>query len=388
MDGRMIRRTVTALRGVAFVVSAAGAMSLTMSLLADRAAAQVGPQAVPVTVGTIGRQDVPNWQRGLGTVQAYYSVQLRPRVDGTLISVPVQEGQDVKAGDLLALIDPRPYQAILDAAVAKKQQDQAQLANAQADLARYSSLMRQDFASRQQVDTQSAMVKQVTATIAADDAQVEAAQLNFDFCRIVAPFNGRVGLRNVDPGNFVRSSEATAILSVVQIQPIAVTFTLPQDSLPLISKAMQGGKLPVTVYAGDDKTELDRGTLITTDNNVDTTTGTIRLKATFPNPGRTLWPGQFVNARLLLGTDRNVVAAPAAAVQHGPNGLYVYKVEPGNTVSVQPIKVSRQEGDIYVVAEGLDAGAEVVTGGQSRLQNGAHITINEPKPAQAAKSSS
>ncbi len=376
---------MTALLGWAFVVSAAGAMCLA---LPHHAAAQGGPQAVPVTVGTIGRQDVPNWQRGLGTVQAYYSVQLRPRVDGTLLSVPVQEGQDVKAGDLLALIDPRPYQSVLDAAVATKQKDQAQLSNAQADLARFSSLMRQDFASRQQVDTQVALVKQVAATIVGDDAQIEAAQLNLDFCRIVSPFNGRVGLRNVDPGNFVRSSEATAILSVVQIQPIAVTFTLPQDSLPLIAKAMQGGMLPVAVYAGDDKTELDRGTLITIDNSVDTTTGTIRLKATFPNPGHSLWPGQFVNARLLLGTDRNVVAAPAAAVQHGPNGLYVYKVDPGNTVSVQPIKVSRQEGDTYIIAEGLDAGAVVVTGGQSRLQNGARITINEPKPAVAGGSAS
>jgi multidrug efflux system membrane fusion protein len=382
----MIRRTVTALREWALLVSAAGTMCLAMPLVAEQAAAQGAPQGVPVTVGTIGRQDVPNWQRGLGTVQAYYSVQLRPRVDGTLFSVPVQEGQDVKAGDLLAMIDPRPYQAILDAAIAKRQQDQAQLSNAQTDLARYSSLMRQDFASRQQVDTQSAMVKQFTATIAGDDAQVEAAQLNLDFCRIVAPFNGRVGLRNVDPGNFVRSSESTAILSVVQIQPIAVTFTLPQDSLPLVSKAMREGPLPVSVYAGDDKTELDRGTLVTIDNSVDTTTGTIRLKATFPNPGHTLWPGQFVNARLLLATDRNVVAAPAAAVQHGPNGLYVYKIEPGDTVKLQPIKVSRQEGDIYVVAEGLDAGAVVVTGGQSRLQNGAHVAISGPKPTQTAGS--
>jgi multidrug efflux system membrane fusion protein len=248
--------------------------------------------------------------------------------------------------------------------------------------------MKQDFASRQQVDTQMAMVKRFSATIVGDDAQIEAAQLNSDFCRITAPFSGRVGLRNVDPGNFVRASEATSILSLTQVQPIAVTFTLPQDALPQVSKAMHGGPLPVMVYGGDDKTELDQGTLITIDNSVDTATGTIRLKATFPNPGRTLWPGQFVNARLLIGTDQNVVVAPGAAVQHGPNGLFVYKVEPGNTVSVQPIKISRQEGNLYVVAEGLDAGAVVVTSGQSRLQNGAHITIAEPKPVQTARTGS
>jgi multidrug efflux system membrane fusion protein len=363
-------------------------MGVSLSFVPNPASAQSGPPGVPVTVATIGRQDLPNWQHGLGTVQAYYSVQLRPRVDGTLVSVPVQEGQDVKAGELLALIDPRPYQAVLDAAMAKKQQDQAQLSNAQADLTRYSSLMRQDFASRQQVDTQAALVKQVTATIIGDDAQIEAAQLNLDFCRITAPFDGRVGLRNVDPGNFVRSSEATAIMSLVQVQPIAVTFTLPQDTLPAISKAMKVGALPVVVFASDDSTELDHGMLATIDNNVDTTTGTIRLKATFPNPGHTLWPGQFVYARLLLNTDRNVIAAPAAAVQHGPDGLFVYKVEPGGTVSVQPIKVSRQEGDVYQVTAGLDAGMSVVTGGQSRLQNGARIAIREPKPAAAGGSGS
>ncbi|HET6606024.1 MAG TPA: efflux RND transporter periplasmic adaptor subunit [Rhodopila sp.] len=384
----MIRRTGTALRGWAFVVSAIGAVCLTMSLFPGKSAAQGVPQAVPVTVGTIGRQDVPHWQRGLGTVQAYYSVQIRPRVDGTLISVPVQEGQDVKAGELLALIDPRPYQAVLDAAIAKKQQDQAQLSNAQADLTRYSSLMKQDFASRQQVDTQMAMVKQMTATIVGDDAQIEAAQLNLDFCRITAPFTGRVGLRNVDPGNIVRAAELTSILSLTQVQPIAVIFTLPQDALALVAKAMRSGPLPVTVYAGDDKTELDQGTLVTIDNAVDSATGTIKLKATFPNPGRTLWPGQFVNARLLVGTDHDVVVAPGSAVQHGPNGLFVYKVESGDTVSVQPIKVSRQEGDLYVVAEGLDAGAVVVTSGQSRLQNGAHITIAAAKPMQTARTGS
>jgi membrane fusion protein, multidrug efflux system len=353
---------------------------LCASTLAVAQTAQPG-NAVPVTVSTVGRQDVPIWLRGLGTVQAYLAVQLRPRVDGTLTDVPVTEGQDVKKGDLLAIIDPRPYQAALDGALAKKQQDQAQLANAQADLARYTSLARQDFASKQQLETQQAMVKQYTAAMLGDDAQIEAAQLNMSFCRITAPFDGRVGLRNVDPGNIVRSSEATPIISMTQIQPISVTFTLPQDTLPVIMRAMEQHPLTVVVYTGNNATELDRGLLLTPDNTIDTTTGTIKLKATFANLHRSLWPGQFVNVRLLLGTDTKVIAVAADAVQHGPDGLFVYQVEPNQTVSVQPIKVTRQEGNVYVVANGLAEGAMVVTAGQSRLQAGTHVAMRQAEAA-------
>ena len=279
------------------------------------------PAAVPVTVTTANRQDVPVWLKGLGTVQANYAVQLRPRVDGTLTQVPVKEGQDVKKGDLLAVIDPRPYQAALDAVSAKKQQDQAQLSNAQADLARYSSLVRGDFASRQQLETQQAMVKQFSAAILGDEAQIEAAQLNLSFCYMTAPFDGRIGLRMVDPGNIVRSAELTPILAVMQIQPISVIFTLPQDNLPLVTQAIEKHPLEAVVYASDNKTELDRGVLLTPDNSIDTATGTIKLKATFPNGHNTLWPGQFVNVRLLLGIESNVVAVAATSVQHGPKWI-------------------------------------------------------------------
>jgi membrane fusion protein, multidrug efflux system len=279
------------------------------------------------------------------------------------------------------VIDPRPYQAILDAAAAKKQADQAQLANAQADLARYASLVRRDFASRQQLDTQQAVVKQLSAAILGDDAQIEAAQLNLSFCSITAPFDGRVGLRNVDPGNIVRAAEATPIVSVMQIQPISVMFTMPQDSLPAIMQAMAQHPLEVAVYSSDNKTELDHGMLLTPDNTIDINTGTIKLKATFPNARNTLWPGQFVNARLLLGTDPDVIAVAATAVQHGPRGLFVYQLGPNNTVSVQPIEVVRQEGDIYVVASGLADGAVVVASGQSRLQAGSHVTVREASTA-------
>jgi len=333
--------------------------------------------AVPVTVTNAVRRDVPIWLHGLGTVQAYFTAQIRPRVEGMLTQVPVREGQDVKAGDLLAVIDPRPYKAALDIATAKKQQDQAQLANAQADLSRYASLARQDFASRQQLETQQALVKQFAAATLGDDAQIGTAQLNISFCYITSPFSGRIGLRTVDPGNIVHSAETTSIMSVAQIQPIAVTFTLPQDNLPAIMQAMEKHPLDVIVYAGDNATELDRGTLLTPDNSIDTTTGTIKLKAAFTNFHRTLWPGQFVNARLLLGDETNVIAVTASAVQHGPDGLYVYRVGKDNLAIVQPIQVSRQADDIYIVSSGLDAGAVLVATGQSRLQSGAKIMVQD-----------
>jgi multidrug efflux system membrane fusion protein len=339
---------------------------------------------VPVTVTTASKQDVPIWLRGLGTVQAYYAVQLRPRVDGTLMQVPVTEGQDVKQGALLAVIDPRPYQAALDTVMAKKQQDEAQLSNAQADLTRYDSLVRRDFASRQQLETQQAMVKQFTAAILGDDAQIEVTRLNLSFCYITSPFDGRIGLRNVDPGNIVHSAEATPIISVTQIQPISVTFTLPQNTLPAILQAMETHSLDVVVYDSDNKAELDRGVLLTPDNTIDATTGTIKLKATFPNTHHKLWPGQFVNAALLVGTEANVIAIAATSVQHGPDGLYVYQVGQNATVSVQPIQVTRQEGDVYVVSSGLAPGAVVVATGQSRLQNGAHVTVREAQTTPAA----
>ena len=289
----------------------------------------------------------------------------------------------MKQGDLLAVIDPRPYQAALDAAGAKRQQDQAQLANAQADLARYSSLARQDFASRQQVDTQQALVKQLTATIAGDAAQIEAAQLNLSYCYITAPFDGRVGLRNVDPGNLVHASDATGIMTLTQIHPIAVIFTLPQDDLPRVNAAMAARRLPVLAFAGNDATELDRGELLTLDNTIDQSTGTIRMKAVFPNQRNQLWPGQFVNARLLLTTEPNVLTVPSVAVQHGPAGLYVYVVNANSTVTRHDVQVERDDGKLAVIATGLQDGQTVVTNGQSRLQDGTSVAADSKAAAAA-----
>lgn len=332
---------------------------------------------MPITAVSVSKQDVPIWLRGLGTVQANLIVQIRSRVDGVLTEVPVKEGQDVKQGDLLTVIDPRPYQAALDGATAKRNQDLAQLANAQADLARYSSLVAGNFASRQQLETQQAAVKQFSAAVAGDDAQIETARLNLSFCYTTSPFNGRIGLRNIDPGNIIRSADPAPIVSVAQIQPIAVIFTLPQDNLPAIMQAMGRGPLSAVAYAADNVTALDRGTLLTPDNTIDATTGTIKLKAVFANADRRLWPGQFVNIRLLLGMESQVVTVPASAVQRGPNGMFVYRLGENDTVSVAPIEVSRQEGDLYVVSKGLSDKAVVVASGQSRLQNGAHVAIRQ-----------
>jgi multidrug efflux system membrane fusion protein len=265
-------------------------------------------------------------------VQAYQSVW-SARVDGTLTQFPVREGQEVKSGDLIAVIDPRPYQAVLDQATAKKAQDLAQLANARADLARFQSLSRQDFASRQQVDTQQALVNQFVAAVAGDTAAIEAAQLNVGYCFITSPVDGRVGLRAVDPGNLIHATDTAGIVSITQIHPIAATFTLPQDELPRVQANMTEGALPVLAYASDDHTELGQGTLLTPDNTIDTTTGTIRLKATFPNPRNTLWPGQFINAHLQIGLTHDAVTVPPAAIEHGPDGPFVYIVKPAATVA-------------------------------------------------------
>jgi membrane fusion protein, multidrug efflux system len=331
--------------------------------------------AVPVSVGKVTRQDVPLWLRELGTVQAFYSVQLRPKVDGTLLQVPVTEGQEVKQGDLLAVIDPKPYQAMLDAATAKKLMDQADLANAKRDLERYNSLAKQDFASHQQVDTQTALVNHMTAAIAADDAQLEAAQLNVAYSYVTAPFSGRVGLRTVDPGNFVRAAEATSLMPLAQIRPIAVTFTAPQDVLPAVQDALRNGKPTVVAYSSDDTTELDRGTLLTVDNAIDSTTGTIKLKAAFPNEASHLWPGQFVNARLLLGAANGVLTVPSQAVLHGQDRLYVYLLNPDQTVSVRTVQIKSDNGTLAIITSGLDEGQQVVTDGQSRLLEGAKVAV-------------
>ena len=346
-----------------------------LGVLAPGAALAQG--GVPVTVAQAARQDVPVVQRAIGTVQAFQSVLVRVRVDGTLDSVSFQEGQHVKPGDVLAQLDPRPYQAILDQAVAKRAADDAMLTAAKLDMVRYNDLVNSQAASRQKQEQIRAAVAQDEAAVRGDDATIAAAQLNLSFTRITSPIDGRVGLRNIDPGNFIRSADpnAAGLVTIAQIQPIALLFTLPQDVLPQLQTAMKRGRLPIQAYAGDDRTALGEGELLTIDSTIDATTGTIKLKAVFPNKDDTLWPGQFVNARLQLDTLRDAVVVPSAAVQRGPNGLYVFAVRPDSTAAVVAVEVAQDDGTLAVLSRGVAAGDRVVVAGQSRLAPGTKVAV-------------
>ena len=334
---------------------------------------------VPVTTAQARRTDFPVYLRGLGQAHASASVLVRARVDGALMQVAVTEGQTVTQGELIAVIDPRPFKAALDQAEARRASDQALLTNAQLDLARTASLATKDFASRQKVDNQQALVSQYVAALAGADAAVEAAKLNLGFCYITAPIPGRVGLRLIDPGNMIRASDGAAIVAINQVQPIAAIFTLPQDALPRIQAAMaaQASALPAFAYASNDKTRLAQGSLLTPDNAIDPATGTIKMKVIFANPDNSLWPGQFVHIRLLVETLVNVLTVPVQAIQHGPGGLYVYVTKPDATVARVPVEVTIEDAVLAVVAKGLGDGAVVVTGGQSRLQAGTRVSATE-----------
>jgi multidrug efflux system membrane fusion protein len=337
------------------------------------AAAQTGYAAPPVTIARVTRADVAVYANGVGTVQAFRSVLVRARVDGTLTNIAFREGQDVKPGDLLAEIDPRPYAALLAQARAKRAADAAQLQNARLDLARYTALARSSYASRQQADTQGALVTQDEANIQADDAAIESAALNLSFCRIESPINGVVGLRLVDIGNLIHATDTTGIVSITQVEPISLVFTLPEGQLPAVRAAMASGTPKVIAAASDGGPTLAEGTLLTPNNSIDTTTGTIELKATFTNHDRKLWPGQFVAPRVELGVLHDVIAVPQDAVQHGPDSLYVYTVEAQNIAVRHDIQVGYQGEGIAVVTAGLQAGADVITAGHVRVQAGAPV---------------
>jgi multidrug efflux system membrane fusion protein len=360
------------------------AVAALLALPAGPALGQAGGSgAVPVTVIKVQRQDVPEFARGIGTVQAYRSVLVRARVDGTLDKIAFREGQTVKPGDLLAEIDPRPYAATLAQARAKRAADAAQLDNARRDLTRYAALMRTNFASRQQVDTQQALVNQDAANIEGDDANIAAAALNLSFCSITAPIQGVVGLRLVDIGNLIHATDTSGIVSITQIHPIALVFTLPQDQLPAVRDAMdtaagpqgdsQHAPLPVIAVTSEDGKELSRGHLITINNSIDTSTGTITLKAEFANLDNRLWPGQFVGAKLQLAVAHNALTLPPAAVQHGPDGLYVYVVKSDNTVAKQDVQIGYQDETASLIKDGLQGGESVVLSGQLRLQPGTKV---------------
>jgi len=332
------------------------------------------PQAVQVTVAPAQRQDLPIYLNGLGSVEAYYTVSLKSRVDGQLVDVKFKEGETVQKGALLAVIDPRPYQVQLDQAQAQLFKDQASLRDARLNYQRYKDLLQNSGAmSQQQVDTQQATVDQLDGTVRNDQATVDNAKLNLVYCHITAPVGGRIGLRLVDPGNMVHAADTNPMLVITELQPITAIFTLPEDQLPTVAQHMHKGTLQVDAYSRDDLTKLDTGTLLTIDNQIDQTTGTGRLKAIFQNKSNGLWPNQFVNIHLLLETQKNVTVVPSAAVQRGPQGNYVYVMKPDKTVEVRQVTIPVTQGNLSEIASGVSPNDLVVTDGQDKLQQGSHV---------------
>jgi multidrug efflux system membrane fusion protein len=343
------------------------------------------PQAIPVTIAPVTRQDVPIFAEGIGTVQAFQSVLIQARVTGWLDRIAFKEGQDVKPGDLLAEVDPRPYAASLAQAQAKLASDQATLANDEANLKRDATLAQRSFQTQQQVDNDAAAVRVMQATVQGDDATIQTAALNLSFCRIAAPIEGVVGLRLIDVGNLIQAGSGQATVTITQIEPISVVFTLPQDDLPQIQTAQKAGNPLVVAYGQDDQTRLGNGDLVAQSNIIAANSGTITLKATFPNTDRHLWPGQFVNAHLQLAVQHNAVTVPIAAIQHGPDGLYVFVVGQDLTTAARPVAIGYQDKTLAVVTKGLDGGEQVVVAGQSRLENGTRVTARPTNAGQPAK---
>jgi len=339
------------------------------------AATRSAPPNIAVDTAAVTHADVPIYLTGLGTVQAFYTVTVTARVDGELQKIAFTEGQTVRKGDLLAQIDPRPNQAAYDQAVATKAKDAAQLMNAKRDLERYTILQPQDLASKQTVDTQRATVDQLSAQIQVDQALIDNARTQLDYTRITSPIDGRTGIRLVDPGNIVHAAATTGIVVVTQVQPICVIFTLPEENLAQVNAALAAGPVSVTTVARDGGRALDEGTLSLVDNEIDQTTGTAKLKATFANAHNALWPGQYVNARVLVRMERNVLALPTTAVQLGPNGPFTYVVKPDSTVEVRQLTIGDESDGLTVVKTGLALNERVVTSNQYRLQAGVHVRV-------------
>ncbi len=355
----------------------------------SKQAAHKPTQPIPVLVAPVAQRDVSIWLDGLGTVQAFYTVTIRSMVDGPLVTVGFKEGQEVRKGEVLAQIDPRTYQAALDQATAKKAQDEALLANARVDLARYQKLVATNYTTAQQADTQKSLVAQLEAQVRQDQAQIDTARTQLSYCTIVAPIDGRTGMRQVDPGNIVHAIDVTGLVVITQLQPISVLFTLPQQTLPEVANAMRQGNATggATVLAfaqgasGSRGPVLDNGVLSVLDNQVDPTTGTIKLKATFPNRDGRLWPGGFVGVRLQVDTARAAIVVPPAAIQRGPSGPYVFIVT-GDTVKRRPITVGHEDEQTSIVTAGLGVGDDVVIDGASRLSDGTKVAVVQPTAAE------
>ena len=350
------------------------------------------PTAISVGVLLVQKRDVPFYLTGLGSVTAFNTVTVHTRVDGQIMRVNFREGQFVHVGDLLAEIDPRPYEVVLAQAQGQLAKDMASQKDAQVDLSRYQTLWQEGVVARQQVDTQQATVGQYDGAIQSDEAQINSAKLQLTYCRITSPITGRVGLRLVDPGNIVHAADANGMLVITQVQPIAVIFTLPEDGLEQVVSQMKKQRLTVEAYSRDDKTKLEEGKLLTIDNQIDQSTGTIKLKSQFDNPDLLLWPNEFVNIRLFLSERKNALVIPSAAIQAGSQGSFVYLVGSDNKAQVRPVQVDFTEGNISVIRQGLAERDQIVEDGAEKLQAGALVTPHEssalPNPNAGPGSSS
>jgi membrane fusion protein, multidrug efflux system len=381
MTGRLMREPRVLAAGAALVVTALLAWHWIGAWL--KAPPVVKPTPVAVDVATVERADVPVYREGLGTVQAFYTVTITARVDGQIEKVAFKEGQHVKKGDLLVQIDPRPYQAALGVALATHARDEALLANARLDMQRYEQLAPEDLASKQTVDTQRALIAQLTAQVRGDAAAVDNARTQLEYTAIRSPIEGRTGVRLVDPGNIVHASDTAGMVVVTQLQPIAVMMSLPEESFGELNAALKRGPVVATALSRDDRDVLDTGTVELIDNQIDQATGTIRVKSIMPNPQQRLWPGQFVNVRLQTEIQQQALTIPATALERGPEGTFTYVVRPDSTVAATPIAVGEQTGDIVVVERGVSAGERVVTSNQYRLQPGTLVRANGPEAARA-----
>jgi membrane fusion protein, multidrug efflux system len=341
-----------------------------------RAAASTTTPAIPVVTGLAETKDMPVIVRGIGTVQAFKTVAVKSRVDGQIVKIAFEEGQEVKEGDLLVQIDPRAFQAAYDQAAAAKRRDEARLVGAKLDLERYGKLIAPGFQSQQSYDQQKATVDSLAATLALDQAAIDTAKVNLTYTEIRAPIDGRTGQRLVDLGNIVQGSQAVALVNITETKPIYVNFTVPQDVTDDVRRHQAAAPLTVLAYASDDKSELSQGKLTLIDNQIDTATGTLRLKGTFANNDERLWPGEFVNVRLVVEMRKGAVTVPQRAIMQGSDGDYAYLVKPDNTVQRRPVDVAGMQDGLAIIAKGIAAGDKVVVDGQYRLSDGARIRID------------
>ena len=380
----MKKKVVIAASVIALVIGGGGLFHSTYPNLFQKAVA--APAPVPVVAATVAQKDVPIYLNGVGTVIAYNTDVVRAQIQGQIISINFTEGQTVYAGDLLAQIDPRPYQALIDQYTGNLQRDQAQLTNAQANLTRYTTLGQKGWATPQLVETQKAQVGQLQAAIKADQALVEAANVQLSYTRLTSPIDGVVGIRQIDVGNIISPSSASGLVIVTQINPISLIFTLPQTVLPQIQQQQQKAKTPLSVlaYSQDDTIQLDQGVLGLVNNQILQTTGSIQLKANFPSTSHRLWPGELVNARLLVDTRHNGLTVAASAVQQGPNGAYVYVINPDSTVQTRAVQVAQISGGEALIDSGLTANEQIVVDGQYKLQPGTRVTLLHGKAADEA----